>query len=90
MVRLKCARLLSHLCLVFTNDSYSFPKWQFLDASKQFADDKFEIDENGLKFSENAVGKGKIARNEQFFLFPQSFQDFCCRNIKTRACLGKS
>ena len=43
---------------------------------KQFADDNFEFDENGRKFSkrvENTVGKGEIARYEQFLLFPQCF-----------------
>ena len=45
-----------------------------------FADDNFEIDENGRKFSkrvENTVGKGEIARYEQFLLFPQCFQKTC-------------
>ena len=35
------------------------------------------FDENGTKFSkwvENTVGKGEIARYEQFLLFPQCFQ----------------
>ena len=44
---------------------------------KGFADDVFESDENGRKFSkrvENNVGNGEIARNEQFLLFPQRFQ----------------
>ena len=40
-----------------------FPKRQILDYSnaKEFADDNFEFDENGIKFSksiENTVGKG--------------------------------
>ena len=40
------------------------------------ADDHFKIDENGRKLSkrvENTVGKGEIARYEQFLLFPQCF-----------------
>ena len=44
---------------------------------KEFADDNFSFDENGRKLSkqvENAVGKGEIARYEQFLLFPQCFQ----------------
>ena len=54
-----------------------------LDLSKQkeFADDNFKFDENGRKLSkrvENTVGKGEIARNEQFLLFPQCFQKACC------------
>ena len=44
---------------------------------KQFADNNLKSDENGRKFSksvENTVGKGEIARYEQFLLFPQCFQ----------------
>ena len=56
-----------------------FPKRQILDYSKlkDFADDNFEFDENGTKFSkrvENTVGKREIARCEQFLRFPQCFQ----------------
>ena len=55
---------------------------QILDSSKlkKFADDKFKFDENGRKLSkwvENTVGKGEIARHEQFLLFPQCFQKAC-------------
>ena len=55
---------------------------QILDSSKlkEFADDNFKFDENGRKLSkrvENMVGKGEIARNEQFLLFPQCFQKAC-------------
>ena len=53
-----------------------------LDSSKlkAFADDNFKFDENGRKLSkrlENTVGKGEIARFEQFLLFPQCFQKAC-------------
>ena len=53
-----------------------------LDSSKlkEFADDNFEFDENGGKFSErmeSAVGKGEITRYKQFILFQQSFQNTC-------------
>ena len=44
------------------------------------ADDNFEFDENSRKFSkrvENTVGKGEIARYEQFLLFQQCFQKAC-------------
>ena len=44
---------------------------------RQFADDNFKFDENGGKFFkrvENTVGKGEIARYEQFPHFPQCFQ----------------
>ena len=47
---------------------------------KEFADDNFKFDENGRKLSkwaENTVGKGEIARYEQFLLFPQYFQKAC-------------
>ena len=47
---------------------------------KEFADDNFKFDKNGSKLSkrlENTVGKGEIARYEQFLLFPQCFQKAC-------------
>ena len=52
------------------------PDNKILDSSKlkQYADDTFKFDENSRKFSqqvENTVGKGEIARYEQFLLFPQ-------------------
>ena len=55
---------------------------QILDSSKlkEFADDNFKFDENGRQLSkrvENTVGKGEIARYEQFLLFPQCFQKAC-------------
>ena len=67
---------------IHVNPIYTFPKRQNLDSSKlkEVADDNFKFDENGNKFSkwvENAVGKGEIARNEQFLLFPQCFQKTC-------------
>ena len=54
----------------------------YLDSSKlkEFADNNFSFDENGKKLSkrvENAVGKGEIARYEQFLLFPQRFPTTC-------------
>ena len=60
----------------------TLPDDKFLDSSKlkKFADDNFKFDENGRKFSkqvENTVGKGEIARYEQFLLFPQCFQKAC-------------
>ena len=72
-----------------------FPNDRFLDSSKpiEFADDNFKFDKNGRKFSKRYKtlwGKGEIARNEQFLLFPTVFsKDFSCRHVKTRACLGK-
>ena len=47
---------------------------------KAFADDNFKFDENGGKFSkrvENTEGKGEIALDELFLLYPQSFQKTC-------------
>ena len=58
------------------------PDNKILDWSKlkQSADDNFKFDENSKKFSkpvENILGKGEIARYEQFLLFPQCFQKAC-------------
>ena len=47
---------------------------------KEFADNDSKFDENLTKFSnqvENTVGKGEIARYEQFLLFPQCFEKTC-------------
>ena len=67
-----------------TENSYFnlFPNDKILDSSKlkEFAHDSFKLDENSRKFSkrvENTVGKGEIARYEQFLLFPQCFQETC-------------
>ena len=62
---------------------YNFQTWNCLILSqttdfklfklKQFADDNFKFDENHRKFSkrvENIMGKGEIACNKQFLLFP--------------------
>ena len=59
-----------------------FTRRQILDSSKlkEFADDNFKFDENRRKLSkqvENTVGKGEIACDEQFLLFPQCFQKAC-------------
>ena len=65
------------------NDLLIFnPKQQILHSSKlkEFADDNLKFEESGRKFSkrvENSVGKGEIARYEQFLLFPQCFQKTC-------------
>ena len=51
---------------------------------REFADDNFKFDENGKKFSkrvENTVGKGEIARYEQFLLFPQCFHRTCTADM---------
>ena len=65
----------------------------FTFSLKDLTDDNFEFNENDRKFSkrvENNVGKGEIARYEQFSPFPSLFlKDLYCRHVKTRACLGK-
>ena len=60
-------------------DLKSSPNDKILDWSKlkQSADDNFQFDENSRKFSkqvENTVGKGQIARYEQFLLFHSVFK----------------
>ena len=59
-----------------------FPNDKISDTAKlkEFADHNFKCDENRRKFSirvENTMGKGEIARYEQFLLFPQCFQKTC-------------
>ena len=61
------------------NSLKPFQNGQNLHASKlkEFVDDNSKFDENGRKFSkkvENTVGKGEIARYEQFLLCPLCFQ----------------
>ena len=67
---------------IFSFGKEPITRRQILDSSKlkEFADDNFRFDENGRKLSkqvENTVGKGEIARYEQFILFPQCFQKAC-------------
>ena len=55
---------------------------KILDRSKlkESADNNFKFHKNSRKISkrvENTVGKGEIARYEQFLLFPQCFQKAC-------------
>ena len=61
---------------------------------KKFTDDNFKFDYNGVIFSkrvENAVGKGEIARHEQFLLFPQCFRKefYCMYTRKIQGLFGK-
>ena len=47
---------------------------------KDFADENFEFEENGGKFSktvENTVGKGEIDLYEKCLLFTQCFEKTC-------------
>ena len=41
------------------------------------------------KWIENTVGKGEIARNEQFLLFPQCFQKTLLQKCKNQGLFGK-
>ena len=63
-----------------------------LDSSKlkEFADNNFKFDENGRKLSkqvENTVGKGEIARYEQFLLFPVFSKGLFHRGVKRYHCV---
>ena len=66
-------------CYPFDAYFNPFPNDKFrLFQTERVCSHNFKFDENGRKFSrlvENTVGKGEIARNEQFLLFPQCFQD---------------
>ena len=60
----------------------TLPKRHILDSFKlkEFAEDNFKFDEYArmfYKWVENTVGKGEIARYEQFLLFPWGFQKTC-------------
>ena len=71
-----------------------FPKLQILDSSKlkEFADDYFKFDENDRKFLkrvENTVGKGEIARYEQFLLFHSVFKRLTLQTRKIQSLFGK-
>ena len=83
---------MKHFSRLFTiHGVLTITRRQILDSSKlkEFADDNFKFDENGRKLSkrvENTVGKGEIARYEQFLLFPHCFQKACfpgaCRCVE--------
>ena len=58
---------------------------------EEFADDNLKFDENGRKLSkrlENTVGKGEIARYEQFLLFPVFSKGLFPRSVKSCHCVG--
>ena len=70
-------KMLSHTFNPFLNDKFYCSKLE------EFADNYFKFDERGRKLVkqvENTVGKGEIARYEQFLLFPQCFQKTCTRD----------
>ena len=58
----------------------------------EFADDNSKFDENGRKIFkgiENTVGKGEIARYEQFLLFPHCFKRLVLQTCKNQGLFGK-
>ena len=70
------------------------PDDKILDRSKleKSTDDNFKFEENSRKFSkllENTVGKGEIARNEQFLLVPQCFQKACFPDVSKGVNVGE-
>ena len=70
----------------FAVPSLTHYRRQIVDSSKlkELAYDNFKFGENGRKLSkrvENTVGKGEIARYEQFLLFPQCFQKACSQKV---------
>ena len=72
-------------CINQDASSYPFPKRQIYNFSKlkEFADDNSEFDENDRKLSktvENTVGKGEIARYEQFLLFPPCVRKYSSKD----------
>ena len=74
--------LVESITLVVWERINPFPNEKFWTPSKlkEFADDNFRFDENGIKFFnwlENTVRKGEIARYEQFLVFSQCFQKTC-------------
>ena len=74
--------VLRQRCKVNIQFYYPITRQQILDWSKlkQSADNSFKFDENIKEFSkrvENTVGKGEIARYEQFLLLPQCFLKVC-------------
>ena len=68
---------------------------QILDSIKlkKFADKNFKFDENGGQVSKTEENSGK-SRNcslQALSPFPTAFsKDLNCRQVKTRACLGKA
>ena len=72
----------NYICIRKIQIFVFFPNNKFLDFSKlkDSADNNFEFDDNGEKLPkrvENNVGKGEIARYEQFLLSSQCFQMTC-------------
>ena len=75
-------------------DTQPFPRQQILDSSKlkEFADNNFEFNRNGGKFSKrvkNTVGKREIARHEQFLLFHSVYKRLVLQTRKNQGLFGK-
>ena len=90
-IDLQCSHAKTKACL---GKVLSFPKQQILASSKLkvFADDNFNIYENGRKISkqvENTLGKGEIACYEQFLLYPQCFLKTYHADTKNKGLFGK-
>ena len=71
-----------------------FPKQQILDFSKlkEFADYKFEFNENGRKFSkrvENTVEKEKLLVTSNFSFSNSVFKRFILQTRKNQGLFGK-
>ena len=82
-MKVSCKYIFIYILIPFCS---TFPKRQILDSSKlkELADENSKVNENGGEFSkrvENIVGKGEIARYEQFLLFPQCFQKTCTADV---------
>ena len=70
------------------------PNDKILDLSKlkAFAEDKIKVTEKmkfALEMTENIVGKGGNADYQHFLLFPQYFQDFIFKVVKSHDCVIK-
>ena len=83
-----------HMVVSFFLTLNPFPNGKFftLFQTERVCRRQFQIDENSRKLSkraENTVGKGEIARYEQFLLFPLCFQKTCTAEtysaVKTKA-----
>ena len=83
----------SFMTLLLYDIVYPITRRQILDSSKlkEFADSNFKFDKKGrmlCKQVENTVGKGEIARYEQFLLLPTVFsKDLFPRGVKRCHCV---
>ena len=80
--------------VTFIMSSLTLSKTTILDSSKlkEFAEDNFKFDENGRNFSkrvDNIVGKGEIARYEQFLFSHSVFKSLVLQTRKYQGLFGK-